>query len=107
MVLAVVGPLAIHWGGLPGLAAGSLAAVSCWIGAVAGFLIGRRMAPNVLGTLLAGMAFRMGVPLAFGAAIHFLGRPLAQAGFLYYLLLFYPAALLMETMSSVPRRPRS
>jgi hypothetical protein len=57
---------------------------------------------HALAALLAGMAARMGIPLAFGLAIHLQGGPLAEAGLLYYLLVFYPVALAAETALSLP-----
>ena len=44
----------------------------------------------------------MGIPFGVGLAIHLGGGPLANAGFLYYLLVFYPVTLAAETGLSLP-----
>ena len=48
------------------------------------------------------MTIRMGVPLSAALAVFFLGGPLADAGFLYYVVLFYPVTLIAETFLSTP-----
>jgi len=50
------------------------------------------------------MAARMGIPLAFALACHLRGGLLADAGLLYYLLLFYPVTLGVETAWLLPGR---
>jgi len=104
VVLAIAGPLIAHWGGGAGMMAAAAAGGACWAGAAAGLAIGRLFAPNVFAALLAGMLVRMGVPLGFAVVILIGGGHLAQAGFLYYLLLFYPVTLIVETALSIPRR---
>jgi hypothetical protein len=49
-----------------------------------------------------GMALRTGVPFVVGIAVHLHGGPLAQAGLLWYLLMFYPIALVVGTILSLP-----
>ena len=59
--------------------------------------------PNMaLTALLLGMAVNMGIPLAFGLAIHLHGGPLSEIGFLYYLLFFYLLTLAMKTVLTLP-----
>jgi hypothetical protein len=57
--------------------------------------------------LLGGIALRAGLPLAVGAAVHFAGGPLARAGFLYYVLVFYLAVLGVQTYLFIPKGRRS
>ena len=106
VVLALVGPVAVCIGGGMALAAAVVAAVFCLTGATIALLASHvlRGSKHALAALLAGMAARMGVPLAFGLAIHLQGGPLAEAGLLYYLLAFYPITLAAETALSLPPR---
>jgi hypothetical protein len=108
LVFMVVGPFAILFGGLVGLIAAIVAAAVCLAGAllaliIRGFLTGPESA---LAALVLGMATRMGLPLASGLAIHLHGGPLAEAGFLYYLVVFYPITLAVETLLSLPASQR-
>ena len=103
-VLAIAGPPVAHWGGRLGLTAAAAAGGVCWAGAIAGLAAGRLFPPNVFAALLAGMFFRMGVPLGFAVATLLAGGRLAQAGFLYYLLMFYPVTLTVGTALSITRR---
>jgi hypothetical protein len=108
LVFVVVGPFAVLFGGLVGLIASIVAAAVCLAGAmlalvIHGFLTGPESA---LAALVLGMATRMGLPLASGLAIHLHGGPLAEAGFLYYLVVFYPITLAVETLLSLPASQR-
>lgn len=61
-----------------------------------------------MAALWIGMIARSGLPFAVGAMVHLQGGPLAQAGLLWYLLVFYPIALAAGTVLSLPpanRRP--
>ena len=51
---------------------------------------------------LLGMMVRMGIPLAAALIVYFSGGPLADAGFLYYLVVFYPVTLTAEIFLSRP-----
>ena len=104
LVLVPVGLVAMFLGGGRALAAAVVAAVFCLVGATIALMASHllRGPKNALAALLAGMAARMGVPLAFGLAIHLQGGPLAKAGLLYYLLIFYPITLATETALSLP-----
>jgi hypothetical protein len=57
---------------------------------------------QILALVLVGMLVRMGIPLAAALTVYFAGGPLADAGFLYYLVLFYPLTLTVETFLSWP-----
>ena len=65
---------------------------------------GPRLAPLSLGL---GMALRLGTPLALAVACEILGGPLADAGFVYYLLGFYSVTLTLETLLSLSDIERS
>ncbi len=102
---ALVGPLAVYLGGRMGLAAAAVAAALCLAGAASALIAADllRGPQSALQALLAGMAFRMGIPLGAGVALYVRGGPLAEAGVLHYLLVFYPVALTIETALSLPR----
>ena len=57
----------------------------------------------MLALVLVGMMIRMGIPLAAALAVYFRGGPLADAGFLYYLVVFYPVTLTVGDVSLLAR----
>ena len=59
---------------------------------------------EVLALVFVGMMVRMGIPLSAALAAFFFGGPLADAGFLYYLVVFYPVTLAGEAFLSSPGR---
>ena len=103
--LVIVLPLAWFWTGPSGLLAAPVAAGICLLGAVLALVVSHLLRePQVaLYGLLFAMLFRMGVPLAFALTVHLRGGALAEAGVLYYLLVFYPITLGVETALSLPR----
>lgn len=103
-VLAIAGPIAAWLGGSNALAAAAAAAMVCGAGAVAALLVARwlRAPQYLLAALSVGMGLRTGIPLAVGLAVHLQGGPLAKAGFLCYLLIFYPVTLAIETFLLLP-----
>jgi hypothetical protein len=107
-VLLAIAPIAVHYAGIAGLAAAAVAAVLCLAGACPALVICNRLRkPNeALAGLLAGTLVRMGVPLMFGLAIHFCGGPLAEAGLIYYLLIFYLVTLAAGTVLALPVKPK-
>jgi hypothetical protein len=56
-----------------------------------------RSSDRLVESVLAGMLIRMGVALTAALAVQLGGGPLAEAGFLYYLLMFHSATLVAET----------
>jgi hypothetical protein len=105
VVLAAVAPVALHLRGGLGVLTAAVAAAVCLIGAdlalgISALFHGPR---HVWGSLLGSMAARSGAPLIVGVGVHLYGGPLAEAGFLYYLLVFYLVALAVETYLSLPR----
>lgn len=103
LVFAIVGPVAFGLGGSMALVAAGLAAVVCFSGALTALLASHALAsPSMaLAALLTGMIARMAIPLACGLAVHLRGGTLSDAGFLYYLLVFYPVTLAVETLFSM------
>ena len=109
VAFAMVAPVAVYIGGSTALAAATLAAAFCLIGAAMA-LMASSLLPGptlALAALMTSMAARMGIPLTLGLAIHLHGGPLAKAGLLYYLLIFYPITLAVETVLSLPSAWRS
>ena len=104
VLYALVAPVAEHSHGVMGLMACLCAAVVCLAGALLALLAqyNFRRSGDALLSLLVGMAARMGLPLAVGLALYVHGGPLAQAGLLYYFLVFYPVTLLVETALTLP-----
>jgi hypothetical protein len=108
LAFVAIGPIAVHCGGLAGLAAAALAAALCLAGAGVALVVGHRLRQRrePLVALLAGTTIRMVIPLASGLAIHLHGGLLAEAGLLYYLLVFYPFSLAVGTALSLPAKPQ-
>ena len=105
---ALVGPVAFCVGGPAGLSASAAAGGICLLGAAIALTVCHvlRSPRTVLYGMLLGMAARMVIPLACGLTIHLWGGTLAEAGFLYYLLVFYPVTLAVETSLSLPQADR-
>lgn len=59
---------------------------------------------DVLVRMLIGMMTRLALPLAACLVVQLSGGPLASAGFAYFVLVFYLAALVLETWSLVGRQ---
>ncbi|MEN6459552.1 MAG: hypothetical protein ABFC63_11565 [Thermoguttaceae bacterium] len=103
-VFALVAPFAWWLTGWAGVGAASVAVLACLGGAVPALVLGRllRRPELTLIQVLTSSAARMGIPLAIGLAFHFRGGALAEAGLLYYLVVFYPATLVAEITLSLP-----
>ena len=104
LTLSATAPVALHLGGVTALAAAGLTSVLCFMGAAVALSAGHflRGPKHVLAAMLIGMAARMGIPIGVGLAISLRGGPLAEAGLLHYLLVFYPVTLAVETCLSLP-----
>ena len=98
-VFGVVGPIAGWLDGGLGVAAAAIAAGLCLAGAGIALAAASalRSPDRVLVGALIGMIARMIIPLGFGMGLHFYNTPLAEAGLLVYLLVFYPVTLGVET----------
>ncbi len=76
----------------------------CLLAALAALAVSEplRRPQHTLALVLLGMLIRMGIPLGAALTVYFHGGPLANAGFLYYLVVFYPVTLTVETFLSSP-----
>jgi hypothetical protein len=83
-------------------AAGGICLLAGWVALVACEPLHRPQ--YALALVLVGVTTRMGIPLAGAVVVQFLGRPLADAGFLYYLIVFYPITLAAGTVLALPQR---
>jgi hypothetical protein len=103
-VYAVVAPIASWLHGGLGVAAAAISAGLCLTGAGVALTAAHAMrSPEwVLRGMLIGIIARMIIPLGFGVGLHFYSQPLAEAGLLVYLLVFYPVTLGVETALALP-----
>ncbi|MCE5267298.1 MAG: hypothetical protein LLG00_05380 [Planctomycetaceae bacterium] len=102
VLFALVGPFAWWIKGVIGVESAAVAAAVCYAGGASALAVCRMSRKRRTTLLLGGMAIRMGLPLALALAVHFHGGPLAEAGLLYYLVVFYTATLAVETFLSLP-----
>jgi hypothetical protein len=107
MAAAVILPLGWAISGnqtglVAGVAAGGVCLLAAWIALGLGDTL--RKPQQILALVIVGMMTRMGIPLAAALIVYFCGGPLADAGFLYYLILFYPVTLTAETLLFLPER---
>ncbi len=105
LLYAAVAPVGWHLRGPTGLTAAAAAAGVCWLGATLALVVSHllRGPSAALYGLLFGMALRMGVPMIAALILHVRRGALAEAGVLYYLLVFYPVTLGVETALSLPK----
>ncbi len=98
-VFVMVAPIAVHFHGGLGIAAAAISAALCLTGAGVALVAanGARSTDHVLRAMLIGIIARMVIPFGFGAGLYFSSQPLAEAGILVYLLVFYPVTLVVET----------
>ncbi len=89
--------------GRDGLQAAVVAAAICWLGSSLALILTAisRGPQAAVWTLLFGMLFRMGLPLAAGLMLQRAGGPLAEAGVFGKVLIFYLVALAVETPLSL------
>lgn len=101
--LAVVGVIAHARYGTDGIVAASVGAVICWVaGAVALSMLTILRGPKLaLHALLAGMIFRLGLPLIAGTVLQKQNGSLAKAGVFGWIMVFYLVMLVVETTSSL------
>ena len=88
-----------------GIMAGAAAGGTCLVAAAIALFVSHflRDPRHWVASLLVGMAIRMAVPLTAAILVKFSGWPLADAGFLNYLIVFYPVTLAAETYLSWPQ----
>jgi hypothetical protein len=103
-VFGLVGPIAGYVFGTKSLAAAAAAGLLCYAGALVGMVIRHSSKLSLLpvAAFLAGMSARMGIPLVSAFAIHLHRGPLAEAGLLYYLVVFYLVTLAADVALSLP-----
>lgn len=100
---AAAAPVAYHFAAGTGVVAASVAAAICLVPSLTALTISSvlRGPQNALAGLLLAMFARTGVPLLLALLI-FRRGPLADAGAIYYLIVFYLVALGLETWLSLP-----
>lgn len=100
----LISPVVAYLGGAVGLAAAAIAAGLCLLGAGLALGVCRlfRDPRHALHGVLIGMLLRMGIPLFSALAFLLQGGPLAKAGLLVYLLVFYLVTLSVQTALSLP-----
>ena len=112
VVYALAAPVAGLLSGWIGLGAAGLGAGICLLGAGLALVACRLFCSpsRAVHGVLVGMLLRMGIPLGSALALQFQGGPLADAGGLVWLAVFYPVTLFVETALSLPSdegsRPR-
>lgn len=102
----LTGPLVAWYGhaqhGADGILAALTAGGVCWLGALLALIFTRLLSGSqAVQGLMLSMLFRMGLPLAAGALLTLAGGPLAKAGVLGMILLYYLVFLVAETLLSV------
>ena len=99
ILFAGITPFLLIFGSAWSIGAAGIASGLCTLGALSAIWIDYVFsdAKSAMIALLLGMTVNMGVPLAFGVAIHLHGGPLSESGFIYYLLFFYLLTLAMKT----------
>lgn len=107
--IVVVAGVAALIDGRSGVLAAVAAGAACFAGGEMGLVVCRLLRglrPGFAG-FVAAMLPRMGIPLACGVLLHIRRHPLAEAGFLMYVLVLYPVILAAETILSLPAGPGS
>ncbi len=107
-VHAIAAPWIIGYAGSRGFQAATLVAGLCLAGGIGGLVVSERLRDprQALLALLLSMFLRTAVPLIGVGIIHLSGGPLAQAGLVYYLLVYYPFTLATATVLSLPSENR-
>lgn len=108
-VWIVVAPVASWVAGPAGLAAAGVGAGVCWLGAVFALALSALFhGPSAfMPRLLVGMLARTMFPLMLGTLLHMQVPALAEAGMIYYLLVFYMVSLALETAMLLAESPSS
>ena len=99
LALPVFGWVGYSDSGMAGIWAAGVAAAVCWFGATTALLlVGLPLGPKqAVGRVLAGMAFRMGVPLVVGVVLDRRVGPLSEAHVFGMIVAFYLITLVVET----------
>jgi hypothetical protein len=93
-------PVTVLQTGAFGMTAATLAAALCLTGAIAALIFADRFRRPEQAILVLGISiiFRTAIPLAIGAVVFLQSPLLAEAGWMYYLLVFYLVTLACETV---------
>ncbi len=96
--------IALPTAGANGVVATSIAAIICLFGGASALIISEVLRGPVLMAygVVGGMLIRMAIPLGMLLVFRFQTPHLMDAGLIYYLLVFYMATLLMETLWALP-----
>lgn len=110
VVLAVwllVAPAGYAISGTSGVIAAAVGAALCLVGAVPAVTVSAFFhGPNAaMYALAVGMLARTLVPMALGVVVHLSVPSLAAAGMIFYLLIFYVVALVVETALTLAKVP--
>jgi hypothetical protein len=99
VALPIFGWVGYSASGIAGVWAAGAAAGVCWFGAtIALLLVGVSHGPTqVVSRVLAGMTFRMGMPLVVGLILDRRGGPLSEAHVFGMIVAFYLITLVVET----------
>ncbi|MDD4270237.1 MAG: hypothetical protein PHO07_01985 [Pirellulales bacterium] len=102
-ILLLVLPVAWVISGMEGVAAATAGGLLCFSGGLVAMAWNAAFpGPKLLIVrTLGGMLPRMGIPLLGGVVLQIAVEPLAEAGILLYLVVFYPALLSIEVYLSV------
>jgi hypothetical protein len=106
LLWAVVAPLAYGLAGIAGLAAAAASAAVCLAAFSMALALSHVLRDPALATaaVVLAMATRTGIPLLFALATRLHGGVCWEAGAIYYLMVFYLAALAVELPLSLPRQ---
>jgi hypothetical protein len=85
--------------GPPAVIASAVALLLCWLGGLLALALGGLFhGPTAaMQRMLVGMLARSVLPLLLGVVLHFKVPALAEAGMVFYLLIFYLATMAIET----------
>lgn len=100
VALAAIGSVARERQGDLGLEAAFLAALTCWLSAMAALLLAGRLrnTAHAVSGILGGTLMRTMIPLGVATAFQASGNALAQAGLFGYLVVFFLLTLTIETL---------
>jgi hypothetical protein len=105
VMFAAVSPFAYFMAGVHGIVVSVCAMAVCLGGMLSALIAGDWLSGErrVLLNVGVGMVLRMGIPLGTFMAVHWAGGRLAEGGFGYNLLVYYPVLLASETVLNLAR----
>ncbi|MCE9607406.1 MAG: hypothetical protein K8U03_21175 [Planctomycetia bacterium] len=104
VVLAIAAPIAYGEHGAVGAQATFLAAAVCLCGTISAVILAsiHSVTPNAVGWILAGDGIAMALPLTTVTLVSQRGGPLAEAGLLNWIVLFFLVSLTTKTLLIAP-----